>query len=219
MARTPTDEPMTRTMARVVAAAGVLAIAVLAAACSSGSTSATTTTSTRPPSTTTTGGSGTSTSTSGPGTNTTSGGGTAACAATQLTGGLTGGNGAAGTIETTVVLRNTSASTCRTSGYPALQMVDGSGGALPTITVDGGHYSFTSQVPASVTLAAGQAGSFNIGYSDVPVGNETSCPTSAALQVTPPAANGHVTVAATLSPCGGGTLVVSPILAGATGGQ
>jgi hypothetical protein len=219
MARTPIDEPMTRTMARVMAAAGVLVIAVLAAACSSGPSSTGTTTSTRPPATTTTGGSGTSTSTSGPATTTTSGGGTAACAATQLAGGLTGGNGAAGTIETTVVLRNTSASTCRMSGYPTLQMVDGSGGALPTISVDGGHYSFTSQVPASVTLAAGQAGSFNIGYSDVPTGTETSCPTSAALQITPPAANGHVTVSASLSPCGGGTLVVSPILTGSTGGQ
>jgi len=201
-----------------MATAGVLVVAVLAAACSSGSSSPTTTTSTRPP-TATSGGPGPSTTTSGPATTTTSGGGTATCAATQLSAGLTGGNGAAGTIETTVVLRNTSASTCRMSGYPALQMVDGSGGALPTVTVDGGHYSFTSQVPASVTLAAGQAGSFNIGYSDVPVGNETSCPTSAALQIIPPAANDHVTVSAVLSPCGGGTLVVSPILAGATGGQ
>ena len=58
-----------------------------------------------------------------------------------------------------MVLRNTSASPCQLSGYPALQMVDGSGSAVPTMTVDGGHYGFTSQAPAPVTLAAGQAGS------------------------------------------------------------
>jgi hypothetical protein len=213
----PTDRSMTGGTPRLMAAAGVLVIAVLAAACSSGPSSPTTTTSTRQPATTTTGGPGATTSR--PATTTTTGAGTAACASTQLSGALTGGNGAAGTIETTVVLRNTSASPCQLSGYPALQMVDGSGSAVPTMTVDGGHYGFTSQAPAPVTLAAGQAGSFNIGYSDVPTGTETSCPTSAALQITPPAAHDRVTVSASLAPCGGGTLVVSPILPGASGGQ
>jgi len=219
MARTPTDRSTTDGTPRVMAAAGVLVIAVLAAACSSGPSSATTTTSTRQPATTITGGPRTSTTTGRPAATTTTGAGTAACVSAQLSGALTGGNGAAGTIESTVVLRNTSASPCQLSGYPVLQMVDGSGSALPTMTVDGGHYSFTSQAPAPVTLATGQAGSFNIGYSDVPTGTETSCPTSAALQITPPGGHDHVTVSASLAPCAGGTLAVSPVLPGATGGQ
>ena len=45
----------------------------------------------------------------------------------------------------------------------------------------------------------------------MPVGSETICPTSASLEVTPPNAFAHLTFAATLAPCGGGTLVVSPV--------
>jgi hypothetical protein len=70
--------------------------------------------------------------------------------------------------------------------------------------------------PTTVTLAAGQSAFFNIGYSDVPVGGETSCPTSTALEVTPPGATDHLGVTAALTACGHGTLVVSPVFA-ATG--
>jgi hypothetical protein len=62
-----------------------------------------------------------------------------------------------------------------------------------------------------VTVGPGQAVYFNIGYSDVPVGNETTCPTSASIQVTPPNALDHLVMTAALAPCGGGTLVVSPV--------
>ena len=65
--------------------------------------------------------------------------------------------------------------------------------------------------PTTVTLAMGESVYFNIGYSDVPVGQETSCPTSASLEVTPPNAYDHLVLPVTLAPCGGGTLVVSPV--------
>ena len=64
-----------------------------------------------------------------------------------------------------------------------------------------------------MTLDAGQSAFFNIGYSDVPVGGETSCPTSTALEVTPPDATDHLVVSAALGPCGHGTMVVSPVFA------
>ena len=48
------------------------------------------------------------------------------------------------------------------------------------------------------------------------MGNETSCPSSGSLEVTPPNAFDHLVLTATLSPCGGGTLVVSPVFS-ATG--
>jgi hypothetical protein len=79
-----------------------------------------------------------------------------------------------------------------------------------------GNYSFTSMAPATVTLAPGQSTYFNIGYSDVPVGSETNCPSSASLEVTPPNATDHLVIAATMAPCGGGTMAVSPVFA-ATG--
>jgi hypothetical protein len=212
--------PTTGSTAALVARSvlGVLAMGAVGAACSSGSSS-TTTTVRHTTTTTTSGPADTSSTTSVASTTTNTGPGSAACATSQLAATVAGVNGAAGTIETTVALRNTSATTCVLAGYPTLQMVDTKGAALVTKTVDKGSYSFTSQPAAPVTIPPGQSGSFNIGYSDVPTGTETTCPTSAALQITPPAVTGHLTLTASLTPCNGGTLVVSPILTGATGGQ
>jgi hypothetical protein len=67
--------------------------------------------------------------------------------------------------------------------------------------------------PSTVYLTTGQSAEFNIGYSDVPVGGETSCPTSTALEVTPPNAPDHLTIPASLAPCAHGTMVVSPVFA------
>ncbi len=94
---------------------------------------------------------------------------------------------------------------CVLGGYPGLQLLSSSGAALPTKVIRGGHYTFTSMAPTTVTLTTGQSVYFNLGYSDVPVGNETSCPTSSSLEVTPPNSYTHLVVAASLAPCGGGT--------------
>ena len=214
----PRNHPTTRATARAAGVVlGLLSVGSLVAACSSGSSSTTTTS--RRATTTTRPAASTTTTAAGGATSTTATAAAATCTTGQLVASLAGGNGAAGTIETTVALRNSSTTTCVLEGYPALQMVDATGADLPTTTVDGGHYSFTSSVPSVVTIAPGQSGSFAIGYSDVPSGSETSCPTSAALQITPPSAHDHLTVPASLAPCSQGTLVVSPILTGATGGQ
>ena len=133
------------------------------------------------------------------------------CATAALTGSVVGSSGAAGTIETTVALRSTATVPCTLGGYPGLQMLAASGAPLPTTVVRRGCYSFTSMAPTTVTLAPGQSAVFNIGYSDVPVGTETTCPTSASAQVTPPNAFDHLVIGAALAPCGGGTLVVSPV--------
>ncbi len=194
-----------------VAVALLVAGATLAA-CSSGSSSPTTSThsttspgpATTKPTTSTTGGSPTTSS------------GTARCATAALQGSVVGSSGAAGTIETTVALKSTAAAACILGGYPGLQLLGPSGSPLPTKVVRGGSYGFTTIAPTIVTLAQGQSAYFNIGYSDVPVGNETSCPSSGALEVTPPNAFDHLLLTVTLSPCGGGTLVVSPVFS-ATG--
>jgi hypothetical protein len=110
-----------------------------------------------------------------------------------------------------VALTSTSAGPCVLAGYPGLLLQSASGAALPTSVVRKGTYSFTAMAPTTVTLTHGQSAYFNIGYSDVPVGTETTCPTSASVQVTPPNAFDHVVMASALAPCGGGTLVVSPV--------
>ena len=173
-------------------------------ACSSGSSSSSTTAGP----TSSSGIPSTSSTTPAPSTTST---GPTRCATAGLVGSIVGSSGAAGTIETTVGLRSTATTPCILGGYPGLQMLGPGGATLPTNVVRKGNYSFTSMAPTTVTLSSGQSAYFNIGYSDVPVGNETSCPTSASLEVTPPNATDQLVITATLSPCGGGTLVVSPV--------
>jgi hypothetical protein len=187
-----------------------LLCAVGLSACSSGSNSSSPTT--RATTTTTRGsGSGTgSTSTTAPSTTTTASG-PPQCATTALSAAISGSSGAAGTIETTIGLKSTAAQPCVLNGYPGLGLLAADGSSLPSNVVRKGSYSFTAMPPATVALTAGASAYFNIGYSDVPVGNETSCPTSASLEITPPNAFDHLTIPATFAPCGGGTLVVSPV--------
>jgi hypothetical protein len=90
-------------------------------------------------------------------------------------------------------------------------MLGSNGANLPTNVVRKGNYSFTSMAPTTVTLSAGQSAYFNLGYSDVPSGSETSCPTSASLEITPPNAYDHLTIPAQLAPCSSGTITVSPV--------
>ena len=124
---------------------------------------------------------------------------------------MAGSSGAAGTSETTVALKSTATAPCTLGGYPGLQMLSASGSPLPTNVVRKGNYPFTAMAPTTVTLAPGQSAYFNIGYSDVPVGRRDQLPGLDVAQVTPPNAFDHLVLAAALGPCGGGTLVVSPV--------
>ena len=198
----------------VALAASVLTAGALLGACSSNSPSTT------PGGSSSSGGSSSTTARTSPGSTpgTTSPGSTTSvatgpvrCATTALTAAVAGSSGAAGTIETTVALTSTSAAPCVLGGYPGLQLQTASGSPLPTTVVRKGSYSFTAMAPTTVTVTPGGSAYFNIGYSDVPVGTETTCPTSASVQVTPPNAFDHLVMTAALAPCGGGTLVVSPV--------
>lgn len=128
---------------------------------------------------------------------------------------MVGGNGAAGTLEVTVGLKSSSPTPCVLGGYPGLQLLAANGSALPTTVIRKGNYSFTAMAPTTVTLATGQSADFNMGYSDVPTGNQ-SCPTASSMEVTPPNATDHLVVTATVAPCGG-TVVVSPVFAASAG--
>ncbi len=201
------------TMMSTAVAAAVLLGGALLSACSSGTPTATTTTthgSASTGSTSPTTGSSTSTSSAASSTTSTAAG-LARCATTGLVGSVVGSSGAAGTIETTIALKNTTPAPCSLGGFPGLQLLSSSGSSLPTTVVRTGNYAFTAMPATTVTIAPGQSAYVNIGYSDVPVGNETTCPTSASVQVTPPNALDHLVLSASLAPCGGGTLVVSPV--------
>jgi hypothetical protein len=185
----------------------------LAASCSSGSPSASTTT--------TGGGSRTTTSnatstTTNPATTTTQAQ-TQTCQVAQLTVAPQQGSGAAGTIEMSVNLTNHGSSVCTLFGYPGMQLLDGSGNKLPTNVVRGGGPQFpvaaANQPPTTVTVAPQQTVAFSLSYEDVPVGNETTCPTSVNSLITPPGDFTSATVALAIAPCGGGTIHVSPVYA------
>lgn len=207
---------------------GVIWTSLLLASCSSGT--ATSSSSSAPPtSTRTSGGSSTVPSSSStttaspvsttappasttPTTSSTQPGGPTQCPSAALGTSIYGTSGAAGTIEMTIVI--TSAATCTLGGYPGLAMLNSAGAPLPTTVVRKGNYSFTSMTPSVVNVAPGQAAYFNLGYSDVPSGSQTSCPTSTTLQVTPPNSYASLSLVARLSPCNNGSITVSPVFAG-----
>jgi hypothetical protein len=126
---------------------------------------------------------------------------------------VAGSQGAAGTVELTISMRNAAAATCTLHGYPGAQLLNATGTELMTQVVRGGTFSFTDFAATTVTLASGSTAYFNLGYSDVPTGTETTCPTAAHLEVTPPNAVDHGTVPIQAQVCNGGTLTVSPVFA------
>ena len=188
----------------------VVGVGVLLAACGHTSTSSTS----LPPPTTVPAATTTTTTTAAPASPTTTDAGQVAgarCRSTVLSASIAGRSGGAGTLELVVDLTSKATVPCTLEGYPGLQMRDASGSALPTDVVRKGTYPFTSMNPTLVTLAPGGSARFNVGYSDVPVANESSCPASATMDVTAPNAYHSVSLSATIAPCNHGTVVVSPV--------
>ncbi len=138
--------------------------------------------------------------------------GTTACTASALSGSVSGTQGGAGVLELTVALRNGGGSTCTLNGYAGLQLVGAGGSQLETTVHQGGPLAFESVAPTTVTLAAGQRAYLNIGFSDVPSGSTTTCPTATTLQLVPPGDSGHLSVPVQIQPCGG-NLVESAVFA------
>ena len=142
---------------------------------------------------------------------TTSGASTTSCEASALAMSVVGSQGAAGTFEVSFGLRNSATTPCTMNGFPAVVLVSGSGTELPTTVVRAGNVSFTNFPAAPVGLSPGATAYFNMAYSDVPVGSETSCEMASQLQVTPPNTSTHGVVAISLAVCNQGTVTVSPV--------
>jgi hypothetical protein len=194
-------------LALVACAGGVLA------SCSSSGTPHATTTTTHHHATATTSSSTTSSSVAT--TTTAAGAGATACNHMSASAGQS--SGAAGTITGVVDVKNTGATGCTVDGYPTVALFSGSGAPLTVTMVDGLSVNVSPQAnaaPTSFMLAPSSSAQFAYQYSDVPVGNETSCPSSEEAQVTMPAATtASATFALTMTPCNHGTVRVSPVYA------
>ncbi len=117
-----------------------------------------------------------------------------------------------------ITVTNTGTASCTANGYPTVALFSGSGAPLTVTMVDGLSVTISSAAnapPSTVTVAPSSSAQFAYQYSDVPVGSETSCPTSESASVTMP---GSTTASSTfqlaIGPCGSGTIRVSPVYAG-----
>ena len=186
--------------------------ALALAACSNSTPHAATTTTTHRATTTTTAA---PTTTSSSSSTTTSTVATAGC--NHMTGTPVQGQGAAGTITGFITVTNTGPSTCTTLGYPALALLGSTGAGMTVTVVDGLSVQVSTPAnaaPSTVTIAPGAKAQFAYQYSDVPTGNETSCPMSASAEVTVPGATvATPAFALAVSPCDHGTMRVSPLYA------
>jgi hypothetical protein len=123
--------------------------------------------------------------------------------------------GAAGTITGVVTVTNTGATPCTVDGYPTMALYSGSGAPLTVTMVNGLTVSVSPQAsapPSSVTIAPSSTAQFAYQFSDVPVGAETSCPSSEQATTTMPGAStSSAYFALKIDPCDNGTIRVSAV--------
>jgi hypothetical protein len=153
--------------------------------------------------------SGTSSSTTG----TTSAAAQPACTATVLAARFLGQQGAAGHGEVGFELRNTSARSCHTYGYPGIQFLSAGGSPLPTASTRITHDLFGTAPASKLVVAPGASVSFRLGVTHG-IASSAGCTTAAALQVIAP----DDTVALKASIPGGayecGTATLTPLQPG-----
>jgi hypothetical protein len=156
-------------------------------------------------------------------TSTTAASGTTSTAATStacshITASPGQGQGAAGTITGLVTITNAGTNACTVNGYPTMALFSGSGAPLTVTIVNGLTVTVSSGAnapPSSVSVAPNSSAQFAYQYSDVPVGSETSCPTSESASVTMPGSTtSSPSFQLAIGPCGNGTIKVSPVYAG-----
>ena len=124
---------------------------------------------------------------------------------------LQSSEGAAGTIFDTFRFTNNLTVACTFYGFVGAQMLDAQNNPVPTQVIRGGGFLTNLPGPALVTVAPGGSAYFTLSWSDVPVGNETTCPQASQLAVIPPNEFAPLLVPVTLAPCNAGTVHVSAI--------
>lgn len=115
--------------------------------------------------------------------------------------------------------RNAGSTPCTLQGYPGVAALDSNGTQVQQAqrTPQGylGGMVTGSTTPPLVTLAPGQTASALVEGTDMPSGNETSCPTYPAVDVTPPTTANTVRITSSLPGCS--QIEIHPVLPGTTG--
>lgn len=138
------------------------------------------------------------------------------CVAADLALRFLGGNGATGHAELGFAVRNTSAHSCRTGGYPGVQFLDAAGRPLPTHPDHTTSDFFGHTTLGELTVAPGATVSFRLGVSHVGSGGSNAgCVSAKSVQVIAPndTATMRVSVSGGISECGG-NVTVSPVQPG-----
>ena len=142
----------------------------------------------------------------------------ASTACNQVTATAGQSQGAAGTITGVVTVTNAGSASCTADGYPKIALFSGSGAPLTVTVVNGLSVTLSpaaNAAPSAVTVAPSSTAQFAYQFSDVPVGAETSCPTSETATVAMPGATAaSPTFPLAIDPCNNGTIRVSPVYAG-----
>lgn len=129
---------------------------------------------------------------------------------------------AMGTIGfTDMTFTNTSQSTCTLTGFPKLQMLDGSGNDIPTQSTHEPMQSIPGNSIEIVSLASGTKAHFDIRFHNMTGYANAYCPTSTRVVITPPEEKKGLTVPWRINPYGGptiqklhcGEILVSPLRA------
>jgi hypothetical protein len=124
---------------------------------------------------------------------------------------LQSSEGAAGTIFDTFRFVNNLPVPCTFEGFVGARLLDSLNNPLRTQVVRGGDFLTNLPGPALFTVPAGGSAYFTLSWSDVPIGNETTCPRATQLAVIPPDELAPLIVPATLAPCNAGTIHVSAV--------
>lgn len=103
---------------------------------------------------------------------------------------------------------------CTLHGFPGVQLLDANNNPLPTNVDWGGGWMQNQPGPSTVAVAPGGSARFLMHWGVVPVGTGTTCPTSAAIAVTPPDEWAPLILSAEIAACGGGRLDVSAVQPG-----
>jgi hypothetical protein len=129
------------------------------------------------------------------------------CKGKQLTLSADGGDAGAGNRVAIIGVRNTGTQACSLTGYPAVIVQDRQNRTLSAIRSETtpGSYLRAGQAPAPVNLAPNAKAFFDIAWNVVPNEGQgqTTCPSVTHIRATVPGDDTAVTLAQTLTPCGG----------------
>ncbi len=108
--------------------------------------------------------------------------GTMRCLSSQVTPGVVGYQAGVGNVGVAISLTNRSSSACSLYGYPGVGLVSSNDAILPVATNRGQGYTFSDPGPTDQVLSPGGAAYFDVGYTDMPMGQ----PSSSLLEINVP---------------------------------